>query len=588
MDESNNRVGGRVSTRLLIYLAKRWRLFIISIASIIILTTLNSLVPIYIRDAIDQGILMKNLWNTIYYTIIILGLVGGAGVASYTSRYFITLLSQQVVHDIRVDAFKSIQRQSMDFFDKTYTGQLISRITNDANRLARFFSNRLRNLVNSILLASLSIYYMYTMSPRLSIIAAAMIITLAIVNTRYVMIIRPIYDAIRHQIGVLASIVTNNLNGIKTVKALSLEEHETSIFNKENNEFTRMSLKAAKIRAIYGNISTLVLGASISLILYYGAYAAINGELTIGEITAFITYLTMLMWPMRALGLILGGFQRTLASAKRIFEIIDAKPKIYENPSARKLRDIRGEILLKNIVFSYIDEHKVLNNINLRIKPGEKILITGPPGSGKSTILKLLMRLYDPQSGNIYIDGIDIKDIKLDSLRKFIAMVPQEPFIFSGTIRENISFGADNIQEKDIIEAAKAAQIHEFIMSLPKRYDTLVGEKGITLSGGQRQRIAIARALLTKPKILLLDDPVSNLDAETERKLIQDLEKIFEDRTVIIVSQRLSLARLADRIIVLDKGRIVEEGTHNQLITKKGLYHKLYTTSLTQRKILKR
>jgi ATP-binding cassette subfamily B protein len=548
---------GEVFYRLLKSLFKRWPLLAASTLTVIIYAYTVSLGPVFLRYAVDEGVSKGDLSSALTYALIILGLTAFGGVMWFATRYLTALLSQDLAHDLRVKAFSAIHRQSMEFFDRMATGQLISRVTNDTNRLARAVAWQVRNIVNLSFTAGISLYYMFTMNQGLSYIVLASMALMSFLNTKYALSIRPLYDKIRNQLGVLASIVTSNLNGIKTVKALTLEEREIAKFSEENEVFTQLNLRAAKVRAIYGNASQLVLGGAMATVLYYGAYAISAGSLSVGELTAFITYLTLLMWPMRAFGFMLSSLQRALAAAQRVYEIIDSSSN-EEGVGSLPSPSIAGELEFKKVTFHYLPGKPVLKDVSFKVRPGEKIFLAGPPGSGKSTILKLILRFYEPQEGEILIDGKDIRDYDPVTLRESIAYVPQEPFIFSGTLKENIPFGNLNARMEDVIEVAKAAKIHDFISSLPEGYDTLVGERGVTLSGGQRQRVAIARALLKKPRIVLLDDPVSNLDAKTEEELLKDLADLLKGRTTIITGQRPSLARLADRIIVLDRGEIVE------------------------------
>ncbi|OYT38956.1 MAG: ABC transporter [Desulfurococcales archaeon ex4484_58] len=566
------------------YVFRKWYLLVSSIVFIVLMSFSSSIIPVFIREAIDKGILAGS-WSTIvYYSFLTLLVTIISGVSSFIARYLTTKISQEIVYRIRLEAFDSIQRQSLDFFDKVFTGQLISRITSDAERISGFLSWRFRMLIYSTLMIGFSLYYMLSMNMLLSIISLIAMIFIVIFSTRYAMMIKPMYDKIRQQLGVLASIATNDLAGIKTIKSLVLERHEYNRFLDENNRFLDLNIKATRIRALYGNLGVLVIGLTMATILYLGGYAIANGLLTIGGLTAFMSYMLMLMWPLNALGYAVGDIQRTIAAAQRLFEIIDTKPGVYEKPDAKTLDDLRGEIIFRNVSFSYDGNRKVLDGIDLHVRPGEKIVIVGPPGSGKSTLLKLLARLYEFNEGEILIDGVDVRDLKLDFLRKNIVYVSQEPFIFNRSIKENIALGNPDVSFEEIVNAAKIARIHDFIIQLPKGYDTIVGERGVDLSGGQRQRIALARALVSNPKIILLDDPVSNLDAETEKKLVSDLKEILRDKTALIVTQRLSLISLADRIVVMDRGRIVEEGTHEELLAKRGLYYELYRSMIGEKK----
>ncbi len=566
---------GEVLRRLMKYLLARWKLLLASTATVIVYAYTVSITPVLIRYAIDKGVSAGDVQGTLLFAGLLALATAVGGITWYFTRYFTALLSQDLAHDLRVKAFESIHEQSMEFFDKLTAGQLISRITNDTNRLARSLSWQVRNLVNLSFTAAISLYFMFTMSPHLSLVVLSTMAVMAVVNSKYVLMIRPLYDKIRNQLGVLASIVTSNLNGFKTVKALALEEPEIGRFTSSNEVFAKLNIKAARIRAIYGNFSQLVLGGSMATVLYFGGLAIINGTLSVGELTAFITYLSLLMWPMRALGFMLSAFQRALASAKRVFEVIDAVPRVKVSGGI-KLGEVKGRIEFRDVRFAYVEGKDVLKGVSFTVDPGMKLFIAGPPGSGKSTILKLLLRFYEYEKGEILLDGVNIRDFNVNELRRIVAYVPQEPFIFSGTIKENILFGNPEAGLEEVVRAARAAKIHEFVESLPEKYDTLIGERGITLSGGQRQRLAIARALVRDPKIIILDDPVSNLDFRTEKELVRDLKEVLEGKTALIVSQRPSLAALADKVLVLESGRVVCEGINEDLLKSCTTYRRLW------------
>lgn len=561
--------------RLMEYLRGHLLQFSAGIAMVILMSYTNGVIPVLIREAVDRGITTGDYGLAIRYGLFVLLAAVLNGAFSFTGRYLLVKSAQHAVYNLRMDVFRAISRHNMEFFDRTFSGQLISRITNDTERITRFLSFRLRMFVYSIFLILVSLYYMVRMNVFLALVALVTIAVVVSINTTYAMKIRPIYDRIRHQTGVIASLATGTIAGVKTIKSLSVEENVQEKFSRENEGLYSMNVEATKITALYGNASFLILGLAMSAMLYYGGRAIIGGTLTVGELVAFLTYMLTMMWPLRALGFTIGDIQRSLAAASRLFEVIDSAPEAVDAPDAVEIEDPRGEVEFKDVHLTYHTGRTVLKGVNLKISPGEKVLVTGPPGSGKSTLVKLIARFYEPDRGKVLIDGVDVRKIKTKSLRRIVAYVPQEPFIFNRSLKENIALAKPDATMDEITKAARMARIHDFISSLPSGYDTVIGEKGITLSGGQRQRIALARALLLNPKVILLDDPFSNLDAETEKEILNDLETILQDKTAIIVSQRLSPVKIADRVIVMENGSIVEEGKPEELVRKGGAFAKM-------------
>jgi len=564
--------------KLLKYIIRRWHLLALTIIFTVITTYINIYIP-QLGGQVIKNILEIGDFNALTWLVIqIVGFTGIVGILSFVSRYVNGYFSQKIVYEIRNDAFRSIQRQSLAFFDRINTGQLMSRATTDTERIGRFLGFQFRMLVETFLLLIGVVASMIMIDWELTG-ASFLIVSLILINfSLFGKKIRPVISRSREYFANLTSILWENISGIRVIRSFAMEDYEREKFQKPNNAYYEAMIKATSLRATFLPLTGLI-GGFVTVIVYWlGGMRVIEGRIGIDTLYVFSSYVSMLMRPMGMIGMIWTGYQRMAAAGERVFQIIEAEPEVKDKPNAIDLKNVRGHIKFENVYFGYDRNKPILKNINLEIKPGEIVALLGPTGSGKSTIIRLLMRFYDITSGRILIDGHDIRDVKLNSLRKHIGIVSQEIFLFNRTIKENISFGKPNAPISEIIRAAKIAQAHEFITKLPKGYDTVIGERGINLSGGQRQRIAIARALLLNPKILILDDSTSSVDVDTEYEIQKALSALLKNRTTLVITQRLSTIRNADKIIVMDNGEIIEEGNHETLMKKKGVYYRLYQT----------
>ena len=573
--------------RICRYISKNWPLFLVSVICIFISAIVSVQIPLLTRAAIDNVIIplaesrleIELGKSTLLILVLeITGFTVVVGLFSFIQRYANTYFSQKVVYDIRNDVFVSLQDQSFAFYDKTHTGQLLSKVTTDMDRIRRFLGFQLTFLMTSIVLLVVTLYTMFSINTMLTLSLLPIMPCIFATFYSFGKKIRPLFTQMREQYGSLTSVLHEAITGIRVVRAFAQEDFERKKFTSKNDKYLQTSLASARIRAFYIPLVGFLIGLGTIIIFYRGGSEVINGTLTIGDLVAFNAYLAMMIMPMRFFGMFISGYHRTMAAGHRIFEVMDTEPEIKEKPDSLTLPKLKGHVKFENVSFSYEKGRPTLKNITFEAKLKETVALLGATGSGKSTIIRLIPRFYDVSSGKITIDGYDVRNVKLKPLREQIGIVAQETFLFSMTIKENIAYGKPEAKMDEVVAAAKAAKAHEFISALPHGYDSRVGERGATLSGGQRQRIAIARALLMNPRILILDDSTSSVDVETEYEIQQALHALLKNRTAFVITQRVSTIRNADKIIVLEKGEIVEEGVHETLMAKKGIYCQIYQT----------
>jgi ATP-binding cassette subfamily B protein len=520
--------------------------------------------------------------NLLVFSISLIFIAIVTGLFTFSQRYMTTIVGQRATYNMRDDMYNSLLEQSFSFYDQQRTGQLMARATGDINMLGRFFQMGVRMLVSSILLLILVLYSLLSINVTLTLISVTVVPFVFVATREYSKRVGPLWAEVREQNGVITSVLQENLAGVRVVRGFSREEYEEEKFSTELQEFFDINVTMARIRAFFMPLATFISSIGFVLIIWYGGNQVITGALTVGSIVAFYFYLERLMRPVRMIGFMTSMIVRAIAAGNRVFDIIDAEVEVHDREDAVEVHEIEGHIIFEDVWFSYDGTNMVLHDIDLAVRPGQTVAILGATGSGKSSIINLIPRFYDVSKGSIKLDGTDLRDLKIKSLRGNIGIVRQEPFIFSTTLRENIAYGVLNASLDDIREAAKNAKIDDFIESLPDGYDTRVGERGVTLSGGQKQRVAIARALLKNPKILIMDDSTSSVDTHTEYEIQQALDELLENRTTFIITQRLSSIKKADYIIVLEDGEIAQEGTHDELYAREGIYRKLYETQISE------
>jgi ATP-binding cassette subfamily B protein len=521
------------------------------------------------------------------------GLVAGSYVCNellgWVNNYMWNSFSQHFQHSVRVDTYDQMQRRETEFFDNKQTGEVMSILNNDVNQLESFLTGDLNSIITIVVRVGGMGVIMLLMNWQLALIPVLAIPILGYLSHKFREIVQPKYRRVRSSIGQLNSRLENNVGGIQTVKAYTTEPFETERVEEASEEYLEAQWDAIITRITFFPALSITTQVSYVLVFFVGGWwvirgqpphPALSGTMTAGTLVLFLSYTRRFSWPMRRVGRILNNYQAAEAAGERVTGLLDLEPRVADRSDAADLGDVEGRVEFADVSFSYTDEdgqsEEVLRDVNFDVEPGDYVGLVGPTGAGKSTLMKLLLRFYDVDEGTVRIDGDDIRDVTLRSLRQSIGYISQEPYLFYGTVSENVAYGLDDVDEDEVRQAAEIAGAHEFVSELPDGYDTMVGERGVKLSGGQRQRVAIARAILRDPDIMILDEATSHVDNETEAIIQNSLGDLIEDRTTFAIAHRLSTVRDADTILVLDDGEIVERGSHEELLTEDGLYANLW------------
>jgi ATP-binding cassette subfamily B protein len=555
-------------------------MLLLAFLCIIVGTGFSIIVPRMLGDGIDTVLGMGQRSAIVIAAVVIVVASAMRGFAGYGQRYFAEVVAQKVSYNIRNALYARLQRLSFSFHDRNQTGQLMSRATVDVEATRMFFAMGLLGMAQLVFMFIGVSYMMLTMNWQLGLMTLAFVLPVAWLAATFGTRIRPIWLKVQAMMGFMGNTLEESLSGVSVVKAFSHQQEESRRFAVQAQSLYDDQMQAARLMSV--NMPTMMLLISLPtiLILWYGGHRVVDGTMTVGGVTQFILLVGLLMMPIRRLGMMVNLFSRTASAGQRILEILDTESDVKEKHNAINLGKVKGRVTFDNVSFSYNSLGAALKNVSFEVQPGQLVALLGRSGSGKSTIANLLARFYDVTGGRILIDGTDIRDVTLPSLRKNVVTAQQDVFLFSATIKENIAYGAKDAGMDKIVEVSKAAYLHDFISSLPQGYDTWVGERGDTLSGGEKQRLSIARTLLVDPSILILDDSTASVDAQTEKLIRQALDRLIKGRTTFIITHRVPIIQNADLILVLDNGELAEKGTHNELINRGGLYKEVYESQL--------
>lgn len=562
----------------------KWRL-IGAYASMVVALVAFVLTPLFLGRAIDSvyGMIRSESYDAsvIFESVaVIFGLMIIRGALSYFQNYLGEAVSQMVSFDLRNRLYDHVQHMSFGFHDRHHTGAIMSRAITDVENIRMFINMGLVRAPYFILLFIAVAAILFVKDWRLGLVSASFMPVVMVYSAAIRLKMRNIWLIVQEKMAEMSTVLQENFTGIRVVKAFAAEPHEEAKFERRNQEVADHFIEAERMRASSTAFMLFTFLLAMGLILFFGGRRVMEGHMTPGDLAQFIFYLQILQMPVRMAGWLVNSYARAASAGQRLFEILDAESPVREEPDAREMRRPRGRVRFRNVAFSYDHTKRVLRNLNLDARPGEVVALLGAPGSGKSSVVNLIPRFYDVNGGYVAIDGSDIRNVSLKSLRRHIGIVQQDVYLFTTSIRENIAYGNPNATDEMVERAAKIAQMHDFITSLPNGYDTHVGERGSTLSGGQRQRMSIARAVLLDPPILILDDSTSSVDARTEELIRKAMESVMEGRTTFVIAHRLSTVHRADKIVVMKDGGIAEQGTHADLLALGGLYREIYDLQL--------